>query len=102
MHCEFHQNYTVIHHWIDRTIMKNVLVVDSDPVMLQTLISLLKSQGEFLSVLASVSSNKAIELLQEKPIDIVISAIHFPKVDGFRLVAKLTKDYPSIKVIIMT
>lgn len=102
MHCEFHQNYTVIHHWIDRTIMKNVLVVDSDPVMLQTLISLLKSQGEFLSVLASVSSNKAIELLQEKPIDIVISAIHFPKVDGFRLVAKLAKDYPSIKVIIMT
>ena len=60
MHCELHQNYTVIHHWIDRTIMKNVLVVDSDPVMLQTLISLLKSQGEFLNVLASESSNKAI------------------------------------------
>jgi len=82
--------------------MKNVLVVDSDPVMLQTLISLLKTQGDFLNVLASASSRKAIELLQEKPIDIVISAIHLPKVDGFRLVAKLAKDYPSIKVIIMT
>ena len=82
--------------------MKNVLVVDSDQAMLETLTGLLRSQGEFFNVLAASNTRQAIELLQETPIDIVISAIRLPKVDGFRLVAKLTKNYPSIKVIIMT
>lgn len=82
--------------------MKNVLVVDSDQSMLQTLSGILKSQGGFLNVFTATNTRQAIELLQETRIDIVITAIHLPKVDGFRLVAKFTKDYPSIKVIIMT
>lgn len=82
--------------------MKNVLVVDSDKAMLRTLTGLLKNQGEFLNVLAVTNSSQAIELLEETSIDIVISAIRLPKVDGFKLVAKLTKFYPAIKVIIMT
>lgn len=82
--------------------MKNVLVVDSDPIMLRTLTGLLKSHGEFLNVFDAVNTKQAIDLLQESQIDIVISAIRLPKVDGFRLVTKLTKEYPSIKIIIMT
>lgn len=87
---------------MERQMTKNVLVVDSDHVMLRTLTSLLKSQGEFFNVFSVVNTREAIELLKEQSIDIVISAIRLPKVDGFRLVAKLTKEYPTIKVIIMT
>jgi len=82
--------------------MQNVLVVDSNKTMLRTLTGLLKSQGGFLNVFAATNTRQAIELLQKTSIDLVITAIHLPKVDGFRLVSKLTKDYPSIKVIIMT
>jgi CheY-like chemotaxis protein len=82
--------------------MKNVLVVDGDQTMLRTLTGLLKSQGGFINVFAATNTRHAVELLQETPIDIVITAIRLPTVDGFSLVAKLTKDYPSIKVIIMT
>lgn len=82
--------------------MKNVLIVDSDQAMLQALNGLLKGQGNFLEILTSTNTKEAIELLQKTSIDIVITAIRLPKVDGFRLVTKLTKDYPSIKVIIMT
>lgn len=82
--------------------IKNVLVVDSDQGMLRTLTGMLKSQGRFLNVLAATNTRQSIELLQETPIDLVITAIRLPKVDGFRLVAKLTKDYPLIKVIIIT
>ena len=81
--------------------MKNVLVVDSDQVILRTLTSLLKNQGGFLNVFAATNTRQAINLLQKTPVDLVITAIRLPKVDGFRLVSKLTKDYPSIKVIIM-
>ncbi len=82
--------------------MKNVLVVDSDEAMLQTIASLLKSPGEFINVLSAANTRQAIDLLEDTPINIVISVVHLPKVDGLRLVAKLAKDYPSIKVIIMT
>jgi CheY-like chemotaxis protein len=82
--------------------MKNVLIVDSDQAMLRTLTGLLKSQGGFFNVFATSNTRQSIELLQETAIDLVITAIRLPKVDGFRLVTKLTKEYPSIKVIIMT
>lgn len=82
--------------------MKNVLVVDSDQVMLQTLSGLLKNQGGFLNVFEAANTKQAIDLLGEAAIDIVITAIRLPKVDGFRLVSKFTKEFPSIKVIIMT
>jgi CheY-like chemotaxis protein len=81
---------------------KNVLVVDSDQIMLRTLTGLLKSQGEFFNVLTAANTKEAFGLLQKTPLDIVITAIRLPKVDGFRLVTKVTKDYPSIKVILMT
>lgn len=82
--------------------MRNVLVVDSDQAMLQTLTGILKSQGGFLNVFSALNTKQAIDLLAYTHVDIVITAIRLPKVDGFRLVAKLTKEYPSIKVIIMT
>lgn len=82
--------------------MKNVLVVDSDKIMLRTLTGLLKSHGEFLNVFDAVNTRQAIDVIQKTQIDIVISTIRLPKVDGFWLVSRLTKDYPSIKVIIMT
>jgi len=82
--------------------MKNVLIVESDKVMLQTLSGLLESQGGFLNVLTATNTRQTIELLQKTPVDIVIAAIRLPKIDGFRLVVKLTRDYPSVKVIIMT
>jgi len=62
---------------------KNVLVFDSDQVLLQTLTILLKSQGNFFNVFSVVKTKQAIKLLQEKTIDIVISAIYLPIVDGF-------------------
>lgn len=82
--------------------MKKVLVVDSDKAMIRTLTGLLKSQGEFLDVLTAANSSQALEILEKTSIDLVIGAIRLPKVDGFKLVAKVTKLYPSIKVIIMT
>ena len=82
--------------------MNNVLVVDSDQVMLKTLVGLLKNQSGFINIFEAISSRKALKLLQKTPIDIVITSIRLPTADGFHLVAKLTRGYPSIKVIIMT
>lgn len=82
--------------------MNNVLVVDSDQTMLRTLTSLLQSQGGFLNVLAAIDGNQALGMLQRIPIQIVITAIRVPELDGFELVARLAREYPATKVIVMT
>jgi len=82
--------------------MKNILVVESDQVMLRTLTGMFKSQGGFLNVFSAINSIQSFEVLQENPIDIVVTSIRLSKDDGFRFVAQLTKDYPAIKIIAMT
>lgn len=82
--------------------MNNVLVVDSDTTMLNTLTSLLRGQGGFLNVLSAHNGNQAMSVLQQLPIKIVITAIRMPELDGFELVARLAKEFPSTKVIVMT
>jgi len=82
--------------------VNNVLVVDSDQIMLKTLVGLLKNQSGFINIFEATSNKNALELLKKTPVDLVITSIRLPTADGFNLVAKLTRGYPSIKVIIMT
>ena len=82
--------------------MKNILIIDQDPVMLQTLAGLLKSQGGLLNVLTVSSSQLAVKMIEKQRIDIVVAGLRLPEIDGFKLVAMLSKEHPSIRVIVMT
>jgi len=81
---------------------KNVLVVDSDQAMQQTLTGILKNPVGFLNVFAATTTRQAIKLLQKTPIDLVVVAIRFPTIDVFRIVAKFTRNFPSITLIVIT
>lgn len=81
---------------------KNVLVVDSDQAMQQTLAGILRTPEGFLNVFVATNIRQAIKLLQETPVDLVIAAIRFPTIDVFRIVSKFTRNYPSIKLIVIT
>lgn len=81
--------------------MNNVLVVDNDQTMLRTLTSLLQSQGAFLNVLAASSGSEALTVMRKMPVRLVITAIRVPELDGFELVARLAREYPATKVIVM-
>lgn len=82
--------------------MKNVLIVDSDPFMLDTLVGLLKSQSGFLNVLSAENGKAALDILARENIHIVITGLRLPKIDGFELVVLLAKLHPGVRVIVMT
>jgi len=82
--------------------MNNVLVVDSDREMLRGLTSLLQSQGGFLNILTAENGKQAMDMLRKIPVKIAITAIRVPELDGFELVARLAREYPATKVIVMT
>jgi|GEM_PF-1040397 len=82
--------------------MKNVLIVDSNPIMLSAFAGLLKSQTGFLNVLTAEGGEAAMEMIARKAIHVVITGLHLPEIDGFELVLFLAKHYPNIRVIVMT
>jgi CheY-like chemotaxis protein len=81
---------------------KNLLIVDNDEGMLRLFSELLKSQGSLLNVLTASSTDDAFEMVHKFKIDLVITAIRAPNVDGFLLVASLAKQLPDARIIVMT
>ncbi len=77
-----------------------ILIVDDD----QTLLKFFKIHlNKFFShVMVVKNAKEAIDTLKEKTIDLVVSDIRMPKVDGFQLVKKIRSQDPSIPVVLVS
>jgi putative nucleotidyltransferase with HDIG domain len=77
----------------------NILVVDDEKDIRETL-----RQGIILlgyDAISAEGGEAAIELLRTKPIDVVISDINMPEMDGIELLRHIKRDFDA-SVIIMT
>ena len=82
--------------------MKNVLIVDDDLGFQRLLgISLKKYQNEFTVTLAN-NGEEAMGVLNRKPIDLIVTDIQMPKVDGLALMAYINDAFPDLSSVIMT
>jgi CheY-like chemotaxis protein len=82
--------------------MKNLLIVDSDPIMRSTLVGMLNSQGGFINVQSAKDGKIALDIIAQQKIHLVITGLFMPEMDGFELVAQLGLLHPDIRVIVMT
>lgn len=81
--------------------MERVLVVDDDKQMCEFISDLIESKLE-LSVCTALSAKDAIEVMTQRPIDILVTDILMPKMDGTELVTQSKKLLPNIKVLLMS
>ena len=63
--------------------------------------SLSKDKDKFEVIIAN-NGGEAVNLLKKNEIDIVISDIRMPDINGLDLLVKIRKEYPKTRVIIMT
>lgn len=82
--------------------MKNVLLVNNDQAMLSLIAGLLKSQGAFFTVHAARHSRHDFLSLKDIPFDLVITTVNFFGVECSKLIRQLSRENPSIKIIILT
>lgn len=54
------------------------------------------------SVYGVCNVQEAMKLMQERAVDVVISDIEMPKENGLDLLAWITKEYPKVKVLLLT
>ncbi len=80
---------------------KCVLVVEDDRATLNLYRMGLKGLQEF-KVLLAENGMKALEILQAEPVDVLVTDLSMPVMDGFKLIAVVAERYPSIPVLVMT
>ena len=85
---------------IQGTRTEHVLVVDDAPDTIEVLQRNLQSQGYGVYTASGVA--EAIGVLEQTPIDLVITDLKMPKVSGVELVRHVRANYPDTEVMMIT
>ncbi|MFQ5572075.1 MAG: response regulator [Rhodothermales bacterium] len=81
---------------------KSVMVVDDSSAIRKFVMFALRAQG--LNVVTAQDGMEALEKLAHTPVDLVVTDLNMPKLDGFGLVRAIRedRDYAEMPVIILT
>ena len=77
-----------------------ILVVDDETGLCDFIRHYLTGRG--FEVVVAFSSQEALEVLNERAINIVLSDIMMPSMDGLELLRQIRESYPQVVVIMMT
>ena len=77
-----------------------ILIVDDDPGTLASLSRAFALEG--YTALTASSAARALERLEEEPVDAVLSDVVMPEMDGLAFLARLKERAPEVPVILMS
>ena len=75
---------------------ENILVVDDETALLNFTSELLSRQG--YRVFRAESAKQALQILEREQIDLLLSDVIMPEMDGYQLAALVQEKYPAIKI----
>lgn len=83
--------------------MNRLLIVDNESYVVEGLVELFRNLPHFeCEVIGAYSSKEALEWLSRTKIDIVVSDIRMPVMDGLTLLHEIKKVWPRCKVIFLS
>lgn len=83
--------------------MYHTMIVDDEPLMRTYLTQSIPAFSTLFDVSAVAKDGlEAVELLKEIPVDVVITDIKMPEMDGLSLAKHIHENYPGITVIIIS
>lgn len=77
-----------------------VLIVEDDLELREALSDTLELAD--IEHLAAASGEEALELLKKQPVELVVSDVNMPGIDGHQLLAQVRQQYPAIPVALIT
>lgn len=81
---------------------KTVLIVDDEPLFLSSVREGLTGRYGELAILCAAHGVEALEILRSQAIDLVVTDLRMPVMDGFELLSQLMKEERGTPVIVMT
>ena len=78
----------------------SLLVVDDEILIRDLLYDFFSGQG--WSIAVAENGEKALEILKNRKVDLILSDIKMPEMDGLALAARVRETNPKIPVVLMT
>lgn len=82
--------------------MKNILLIDDNKPILDSLSAYLSYFLRNCTVRTADNGKTAVEIMRSVPIDVILTDLEMPFMNGFELVAYTKTHYPAIPVLVMT
>ncbi len=81
--------------------MATILIVDDCPDQLRLIAHVVQSRTDHTCVFAA-SAAAALERLETLPMDLVLTDLMLPDMDGLQLIQEVRETYPSVPIMLMT
>lgn len=85
---------------MDKQIKMDILLIDDEPGIRHSIGGYLQDIGH--NVLFAEEGQKGLAVLDKNPVDILITDVRMPKMDGFEVLQKTKKSSPNTEVIMVT
>lgn len=82
--------------------MVNVLVVDDDPAIVVLLSELFCEVTGLCRVMTACNGLEALKVIESSRVDVVLTDLNMPVMDGFALISHIRTTNPDMPVIVMT
>jgi DNA-binding NtrC family response regulator len=82
----------------DRT--RTVLIVDDDPQILRLVEKMLQHRN--VTVVMTPRPLEALRMCEQKPIDVLISDMKMPEMDGIKLADRVLKLHPGASILLIS
>ncbi|MFO7716174.1 response regulator [Desulfosarcina sp.] len=82
--------------------MQNILIVDDEKPFLTSLKDGLREHADSFQVFTAEHGGEAVSILQNQPIDLLVTDLKMPVMDGFELLGYMSRHHPELPIIVMT
>lgn len=81
---------------------KRILLVDDHPVLADAMVNALKSRFPSTEFYTALNGLEGLDRLENNSIDMVLLDVNMPQMDGYQTFQLIKKNYPKLKVILLT
>jgi two-component system chemotaxis response regulator CheB len=82
--------------------LRTVLVVDDEKSMLKLITKVLRPYADRFNLLTALDGEQALDRLAQNRVDMVLTDLRMPVMDGIELLSRMGNLYPHIPAVVMT
>ena len=79
-----------------------LLLIEDHPILAEVLVHALEQREDLNVIMVADSAEKALELIADLSLDLILVDISLPKMNGIELVGKLHKTHPNLPCLMIS
>ncbi len=82
--------------------MKNIVLVDDNRYIVEALALTIAMNDANCNILKAKNGKEAVDILRQVPVDLILTDINMPVMDGFGLIGQRNNHWPHVPLVAMT